>query len=647
MLEKNVCNEKDVTTPDRSWKALEPSEAKLAKFDIQKPSGHFPPEFLDQNNTNRNVKDNCNMVTNNRNQSQKLPRNPYLKKPKRSFKEMEYGSSFGPSVDTLKQGRDHASLHTSNERKFNFESMTKPMNKTHNTNTFVVNKIHNPYEKNRKQTPIMSKLVQESKEQSHNTNKNQLSLQSRPGTFENPAFKINQTKSTITTLDQGKYNSTEQVGKQKGFENFDGGIDWEAAVNYIESKNLNKHDVSTASDENTTHQSRDPPKNGKDISCTSTIKYRSNESEKMKSNGQIQEIKLNSATNYELVNSTRKLVAKQKYIQYRYHQEKHHIENEGTCSKSLEDQNANDSNAEIRSKNCHANSNAKYEDQINFDNDDEFDNGIDWRSIDINFGSYGKAKNSNELRQNCTKGLYNSPSSKFTKKDVKEDNRNLEGPYQHEGNIQVINVQNDWGSIDEPHIDFYNDNCSPLMCNLNQSHDEKNPSNGSYTPTDMLKMHNHKTQDKQNSSILREPEPVASSAHCQGEEKKIESHLDTSLHKSPMTNTVMKPKKQNIMDSNNLCTLNQNLDKKEHTNQVLFSKPQKLSKKSAELPPLPAEIDYDRKRILPIQDGYLPSLIKNANISKPLLNGWKLHPWQKMAVIKGLKLRHVVLAYGK
>jgi len=61
--------------------------------------------------------------------------------------------------------------------------------------------------------------------------------------------------------------------------------------------------------------------------------------------------------------------------------------------------------------------------------------------------------------------------------------------------------------------------------------------------------------------------------------------------------------------------------------------------------PLPPNIVYSPKRILPVEDDYRQLLIKNANISETLPNGWKLLPHQKLALLRGFKMRRLVLAY--
>jgi len=60
---------------------------------------------------------------------------------------------------------------------------------------------------------------------------------------------------------------------------------------------------------------------------------------------------------------------------------------------------------------------------------------------------------------------------------------------------------------------------------------------------------------------------------------------------------------------------------------------------------LPADLVYTPDRIVPVDDGNRASLIKYAGVSAKLDNGWTLLNHQKIAVLKGLKMRRLVLAY--
>ncbi|VEU38183.1 unnamed protein product [Pseudo-nitzschia multistriata] len=59
---------------------------------------------------------------------------------------------------------------------------------------------------------------------------------------------------------------------------------------------------------------------------------------------------------------------------------------------------------------------------------------------------------------------------------------------------------------------------------------------------------------------------------------------------------------------------------------------------------LPPELAYSPDEVKPIQDQYRMPLIKNANLSAPLRNGWTLFPHQKKAIIRGLTMRRMILA---
>ena len=69
------------------------------------------------------------------------------------------------------------------------------------------------------------------------------------------------------------------------------------------------------------------------------------------------------------------------------------------------------------------------------------------------------------------------------------------------------------------------------------------------------------------------------------------------------------------------------------------------SGRAKELPPLPPMIAYDPERVAPVDDGRRAELIKHAELSKKLLNGWKILPHQKLGVLRGLKMRRFILAF--
>lgn len=59
---------------------------------------------------------------------------------------------------------------------------------------------------------------------------------------------------------------------------------------------------------------------------------------------------------------------------------------------------------------------------------------------------------------------------------------------------------------------------------------------------------------------------------------------------------------------------------------------------------LPACLNYSPERVQPLNDEYRQRLVKNANLSAPLLNGWTLFPHQKKAILRSLLMRRFILA---
>ena len=59
---------------------------------------------------------------------------------------------------------------------------------------------------------------------------------------------------------------------------------------------------------------------------------------------------------------------------------------------------------------------------------------------------------------------------------------------------------------------------------------------------------------------------------------------------------------------------------------------------------LPACLNYSPERVQPLNDEYRQSLVKNANLSAPLLNGWTLFSHQKKAILRSLLMRRFILA---
>ena len=59
---------------------------------------------------------------------------------------------------------------------------------------------------------------------------------------------------------------------------------------------------------------------------------------------------------------------------------------------------------------------------------------------------------------------------------------------------------------------------------------------------------------------------------------------------------------------------------------------------------MPRVLEYSDDVVGPLRDEYRQPLVKNANLSSPLLNGWTLYPHQKKAILKSLLRRRMILA---
>ena len=60
---------------------------------------------------------------------------------------------------------------------------------------------------------------------------------------------------------------------------------------------------------------------------------------------------------------------------------------------------------------------------------------------------------------------------------------------------------------------------------------------------------------------------------------------------------------------------------------------------------LPRELRFNLTQVRkPVQDSRLQELVKHANLSAPLNNGWKLYSHQKRAILRGLQMRRFILA---
>jgi hypothetical protein len=60
---------------------------------------------------------------------------------------------------------------------------------------------------------------------------------------------------------------------------------------------------------------------------------------------------------------------------------------------------------------------------------------------------------------------------------------------------------------------------------------------------------------------------------------------------------------------------------------------------------LPVPLQFDPAEILPVtSDGHQKDLVRHADVSGTLLNGWTLFSHQKRAILKGLRMRRMILA---
>lgn len=59
---------------------------------------------------------------------------------------------------------------------------------------------------------------------------------------------------------------------------------------------------------------------------------------------------------------------------------------------------------------------------------------------------------------------------------------------------------------------------------------------------------------------------------------------------------------------------------------------------------LPRELQFDPSQLKAVSDEYLKTLVRHANVSQPLLNGWTLFPHQKRAILSAIRMRRQILA---
>lgn len=67
--------------------------------------------------------------------------------------------------------------------------------------------------------------------------------------------------------------------------------------------------------------------------------------------------------------------------------------------------------------------------------------------------------------------------------------------------------------------------------------------------------------------------------------------------------------------------------------------------KESKLPKIPTDLQYEQSRCLPIVDEFSDSLIENAELDQPLLNGWSLYDHQKEGILRALQMRRLILAF--
>jgi len=60
---------------------------------------------------------------------------------------------------------------------------------------------------------------------------------------------------------------------------------------------------------------------------------------------------------------------------------------------------------------------------------------------------------------------------------------------------------------------------------------------------------------------------------------------------------------------------------------------------------LPPNMIYDKVRVRPVDDEFRKELIKNADLSGTLNNGWNILPHQKAGILRGILMRRLILAF--
>ena len=258
----------------------------------------------------------------------------------------------------------------------------------------------------------------------------------------------------------------------------------------------------------------------------------------------------------------------------------------------------------------------------------------------------------------------------------------------------------DWASIELPGVSNIKGNCLIQIIDKENSHEQQNK----FKPDSMsgkslsssqaiipMKKPEQKQKSVSNIGVVEQPpelvynlERVAAIedkkySHEQQSNGKPDSVSDTSLSSSQVIISIKKPiQKQKSISNIGVVELPPELaydsdrvaaieDKKYSHEQLNNGKPESVSEKSllssqtiisimkpeqkqksvsnfgvVELPP---ELAYDPERVAAIEDGNRLSLIKAADISSTLNNGWKLLLHQKKAVIRAIRMRRLVCAY--
>ncbi|GAX13870.1 hypothetical protein FisN_5Lh235 [Fistulifera solaris] len=96
---------------------------------------------------------------------------------------------------------------------------------------------------------------------------------------------------------------------------------------------------------------------------------------------------------------------------------------------------------------------------------------------------------------------------------------------------------------------------------------------------------------------------------------------------TPPQSQILKTQKGNC----SLTTVQDSTSSEEHV----------LDPRQASLPP---QLRFDPKSTAPVEDSYRSTLVSNAALSAPLLNGWTLFPHQRKAILCGILMRRMILA---